>query len=283
MDPILSMSKVRVFFDGTFTEPRLNHPEGIAPDRDGNIWCGGEEGEIYRIAADASGIELYGKTGGFSLGVAIDSRGRVYVCDMKYAAVFRLQPDTRALQRFADGTATRKMSCPNYAVVDEPRGYLYVSDSQECGPGIWRCHLESGEAEMWYDGDCVFANGMALSPDGNELYVVESFAEKVSRIAIAADGSAAAKTDVFRVPGTVPDGLAFDRRGTLYVSCYAPAQIYRYHVSEGVLELLVHDTRSLTLIQPTNIAFRGEKELFCANLGGSIVTRIEIDGDDQHT
>ena len=36
----------------------------------------------------------------------------------------------------------------------------------------------------------VFANGMAMAPDGGGLYVVESFAQRVSYVPIQADGSA---------------------------------------------------------------------------------------------
>jgi gluconolactonase len=44
-----------VLCDGTVTEPRLDHPEGVAvhPD-DGSIWCGGERGQIYRIEPTAA-------------------------------------------------------------------------------------------------------------------------------------------------------------------------------------------------------------------------------------
>ena len=49
MEPILPPESAEVFFDGIFSEPRLRHPEGIAIDADGDIWCGGETGEIYPI------------------------------------------------------------------------------------------------------------------------------------------------------------------------------------------------------------------------------------------
>ena len=49
MEPILPLDSAEVFFDGIFSEPRLRHPEGIAIDADGDIWCGGETAEIYRM------------------------------------------------------------------------------------------------------------------------------------------------------------------------------------------------------------------------------------------
>ena len=95
MPPVIPFEQSTVFFDGVFSEPRLNHPEGLAIDAQGNVWCGGEEGEIYRIAADGSAIELMASTGGFTLGMAFDQYGRLYTCDLKHAAVFRfnLRPD----------------------------------------------------------------------------------------------------------------------------------------------------------------------------------------------
>jgi hypothetical protein len=48
MDPLLPMERVEVFFDVTFSEPRLRHPEGVAIDKEGNVWCGGEGGDHRR-------------------------------------------------------------------------------------------------------------------------------------------------------------------------------------------------------------------------------------------
>ena len=46
---VIPLDRTTVFFDGIFTIPQLNHPEGIAIDTQGNIWCGGERGEVFRI------------------------------------------------------------------------------------------------------------------------------------------------------------------------------------------------------------------------------------------
>ena len=44
--PVLPPERARVFFDGVFSTPRLQHPEGVAIGPDGWIWCGSENGEI---------------------------------------------------------------------------------------------------------------------------------------------------------------------------------------------------------------------------------------------
>ena len=51
---VLPESRASVFFDGLFSEPRLQHAEGVAIGPDGHVWCGSENGEVLRIAPDAS-------------------------------------------------------------------------------------------------------------------------------------------------------------------------------------------------------------------------------------
>jgi len=57
---LLDTSAAEVFYDGLFTEPMLDHPEGLAVHWDGSVWCGGEPGQFYRIEP------------AFSQGVAFD-------------------------------------------------------------------------------------------------------------------------------------------------------------------------------------------------------------------
>jgi sugar lactone lactonase YvrE len=276
MEPILPLTRATVFLDGVLGEPRLNHPEGIAIDAAGNIWCGGETGEIYRIAADGSHFAVVASTGGFTLGIAFDRQGRLYACDLAHQAVFRLEPAMGRIERFT-GAESAPMRVPNYPVVDAERNCLYVSDSHAFGvpgPGIWRFDLETGAGGLWYGETLDFANGMALSPDRGALYVVETFARRVTRIPIAADGSAgAAEVFVDRIE-RLPDGLAFDVAGNLYVSCYEPSRLYRVDPG-GRIELLIDDPEAHTLCHPTNCAFRGT-DLFTANLGRWHVTRIAV-------
>ncbi len=273
MTPLLDISAARVFFDGIFTEPRLAHPEGVAVHKDGSIWCGTETGDLIRIAADGSSHEQLGSTGGFLLGLAFDSAGRCYACDLKHAAVFRYDPATRAFDRFASAG----IRVPNYPVVDEKRGVLYVTDSRgngNIGPGLYRFDLATGEGGVWSDEPMDFANGACLDGTGDGLYVVESDVPSLVHVSIRADGSAGQNRLVSDAVQTVPDGVALASDGTLYISCYEPSRIYRLKPG-GALELLIEDPKATLIAHPTNVALKGDR-LYSANLGRWHITEIDL-------
>jgi gluconolactonase len=273
---LLSDDRVSVLVDRTLNDPQLDHPEGVAVHPDGSVWCGGERGQIFRVDPDGSSVEQVASTDGFALGIAFD-RGaeHLYVCDLKHAAVFRLEVASGRVERFADGAPGDRMRIPNSPALDAD-GRLYVSDSHRFGrpgPGVFRVDAD-GRGELWYDRDVTFANGLALAPDGSALYVAETFASNVFRIPIRDDGSAGPREEVAHVPGSLPDGLAFDVEGALYVGCYEPSQVLRIDPS-GTVDVLWHDVTAHTLAHPTNVAFRGTT-MFTANLGRWHVTRIEV-------
>ncbi|TIT03562.1 SMP-30/gluconolactonase/LRE family protein [Mesorhizobium sp.] len=270
--PLLEMAAARVFFDGIFTTPRVAHPEGVAVHRDGSIWCGTETGDLLRLAADGGSVERMGGTEGFLLGIAFDSVGNCFACDLKHSAIFRWNAGTGLMERFASAG----IRVPNYPIVDETRGWLYVSDSvgEDNRSGIFRYDLKTGDGGLWCRETMAFANGMAMAPDGNGLYVVESNAPCVSYVPIRADGAAGARQVVVEDVDNVPDGVAFAPDGSLFISCYEPSRIYRWRQDRG-LEVLIEDPTATTLAHPTNIAFKGNK-LYTANLGRWHITEIDL-------
>ncbi|HEY9487122.1 MAG TPA: SMP-30/gluconolactonase/LRE family protein, partial [Chryseosolibacter sp.] len=79
------------------------------------------------------------------------------------------------------------------------------------------------------------------------------------------------------MPESVPDGLAFDQAGNLYVSCYAPNKIFK--VSPGrTISTLIDDWEAHTISNPTNIAFGGDNfdQLFVANLGRWHISKTDV-------
>lgn len=249
--------------------PGLDHPEGVAWGPDGMVYAGGEAGQVYRINLADNACEAYANTGGFVLGLAHDAAANVYACDQGRKAVMKIAPDG-TVSTYCDGNNEQKMRIPNYPVFDVD-GNLYVSDSGDWGAKngfIWRIR-PGGQADIWDRQASGFTNGMCLGMDGRSLVVVESTPPLISRIPFNADGSAGERSVVVKLPRSVPDGVALDVAGNLYVSCYNPNIIYRFG-TDRKLATLVDDWEQLMLVAPTNIAFGGAdmKTLLIANLCG---------------
>ncbi|NND06443.1 MAG: SMP-30/gluconolactonase/LRE family protein [Saprospiraceae bacterium] len=271
MHPLLE--RATIFCEG------LDHPECIAVHPDGSIWAGGESGQIYRISSDGSSVVEMVNTGGFILGIAISPGAEwMAICDLGKKCVWRLDLESLRLSMLSQGAEGHTFQIPNYPVFDAA-GDLYVSESgafRQISGKILKIHRD-GRGQIWHNGPFNFANGMAMGPSGSELYVVCSWLPGVERVSISSDESSGGRSVYCTLPKTVPDGLAFDQMGNLYISCYAPNAIYRVSVDGTAVEL-IEDWEAHTLSNPTNIAFGGPDfdQLFSANLGRWHITKIDL-------
>ncbi|MDJ0954652.1 MAG: SMP-30/gluconolactonase/LRE family protein [Acidimicrobiia bacterium] len=263
------VESIEVLVDG------LDHPEGVAFDHGrGVLYAGGEAGQIYAVDPEDRAFREIGRTPGFVLGLAVDGLGRVVVCDSVDGAIWVLEDGQ--LRRLLDRAGGRDLMLPNYPAFG-PDGTLYFSDS-----GAWKqdngavvAVAANGVAEVIDQSLVRFTNGCAVTPDGSELWVIQSLGPDVSRIDLAGGGPA---ETVVRLPGTVPDGVAFTSDGGAIISCYRPDRIY-YLSPEGRLEVLAEDPEGTLLAAPTNICFLGgdRKRLVSANLGRWHLTLLELD------
>jgi gluconolactonase len=179
---------------------------------------------------------------------------------------------------FAEFAGTHKLKQPNYAVFDSA-GNLYVSDSGEWSKssGCIVRFDQGGRGEVFLGGPQPFPNGLALSADERYLFVAQSHTDDVLQVEIRNDGSAGHREIYARGLERVPDGLAFDIEGNLYVSCYASDNIFRVSPAR-VVTLLAYDPQGTTLARPTNIAFGGAEHdyLYVANLGRWHINRAKV-------
>jgi gluconolactonase len=146
---------------------------------------------------------------------------------------------------------------------------------------VWRLSRE-GKTSLFSAGPYHFTNGMALDAQERYLYVVESNRDRVSRIAIKPDGSAGTPEVFVEGMARIPDGLAFDANGNLYVTTYASNCIYRVSPNRQV-ELLCKDEENLLLCQPTNCAFGGPNfdQLYVSNLGRDHISVLDLKAKGQ--
>jgi gluconolactonase len=268
MEPEIATDRFEIFANG------LDHPECCAFDRDGNLWAGGEAGQLYRI--DPSGkVEEITNLGGFCCGIALSPDDReLFVC-VSGVGVMRVAKNGEH-RVFATHAGEHKIGAPNYLVFDR-RGRLYVTDS-----GNWMKQngfvlrfTPEGRGEV-LAGPVGYANGLALTADERHLYMVESDSDAILRFEIGADRLHEPEKYAEHV-GRFPDGLALDAVGNLYVCCYASDEIWRIDPN-GQKSLLAHDRWAIKLGRPTNLAFGGADfdEIYVANLGRYTITRAHI-------
>ena len=263
------MTGVEVFAEG------LDHPEGVAYDHTNRLlYAGGEAGQVYAIDTADRSVRQIARTDGFVLGITVDGLGRVVVCDGEDGALWVV--DDGAATRYLAEVGGRALMMPNYSAFG-PDGTLYFTDS-----GAWQHDIGAvlalppdGAGRVLDSTLNRFPNGCAVTPDGSELWVIQSEGEDVSRIDLESGG---APETIVRLPGTVPDGIAFTEDGGAVISCYRPDRIY-FLDPGGELSILAEDPQGTLLAAPTNICFAGEGRdmLISANLGRWHLALIESD------
>src|SRR5487761_717181 len=104
MHPEIPLDQVAVYAAG------LDHPEGLAFDREGFLWAGSEAGEIYRIAP-AGKVEVVARIDGFCCGMAFSPHNELFLCHAKLGVV-KIERDGR-YSVFADRAGSHQIACAN--------------------------------------------------------------------------------------------------------------------------------------------------------------------------
>ena len=254
----------------------LDHPECITWGSDGYAYAGGEGGQLYRINVAENKFEQFSQAPQFVGGMCQDGSGNLYFCSGN--KVYKATAEGE-VSEYSSGTTDAPLVGPNYPAFDKD-GNLYVTDSGEWEKDNGRIFKISpgGLTKIWSEAVQTFPNGICLSSDGSYLYVVASLnPPRIERIPIGPEGEAGKPEIVVDMPKTVPDGLAFDSVGNLYISCYRPDSIFRLD-PEGTLEVLAQDYEGTLMAAPTNIAFCGDNldDLLSANLGRWHISRYNL-------
>jgi sugar lactone lactonase YvrE len=215
----------------SFVGEGLVRPECVLATSAGDLFTADWRGGVAHLSADGR-QRLY--TGAGPDGRTLRPNGIALLRDGSFllahlgdddGGVFHLQRDGRLrpwLLR-VDGVDLP----PTNFVVEDAAGRFWVTVSTRRRPRASAYRRDGGDgfvvrvdargAAIAADG-LGYTNEVALHPGGQWLYVNETFARRLSRFALRADGSLGAREVVTEFgAGTFPDGLAFDEQGHAWV------------------------------------------------------------------
>ncbi|HKD97189.1 MAG TPA: SMP-30/gluconolactonase/LRE family protein [Micromonosporaceae bacterium] len=210
--------------------PTGGQPEDVVVDAEGRLVAGGQDGCVWRWPAGGQGDpELVVDTGGRPLGIEVDPRdGTLVICDA-YRGLIRVGHDGAVTDLADHAAGTRIMFCNNGAVAAD--GTVYFTDSSSRHPfSVWRRELlehrpngrllrfdpADGSVDVLADG-LYFPNGVALTPDGSALMLVETSAHRLSRVPVGG-GEPVVLADL----PAYPDNMSAVGDGTYWIALPSP-------------------------------------------------------------
>lgn len=259
-------------FDPTLGE----FPEGVAMDREGNLYVGlAPLGKILRIKRDGS-TETVATLGSQLLGLTVDAKGIIYAAvNAPFTpdnGVWRIDPKNPTQPKLLPGT--ENIFFPNSLTFDR-RGNLYVTSTTgpPLGDGtfgkgsIWRIP-PGGKAEPWLAGELLtglitnlIPQPLPLGANGivhrkRTLYVANTSKKHVVRIPIDSKGDPGepemiasfaedpGSPDLGKAAGAI-DGITVDSNGSLYLLLIAEHRVVRISPDGSLMTTVATTDNSL--------------------------------------
>ncbi|MDH3578752.1 MAG: SMP-30/gluconolactonase/LRE family protein [Gammaproteobacteria bacterium] len=201
-------------------------PEDIAPGPDGWMYTGYRDGRIVRFNAEGR-HEEFAVTGGFPLGMRVDSDNKLIVADADKGLLSISQNgDIHVLADKVDGVPMKFVEAVEIAA----DGTIWFTDASTRfthhsgmymfleGRATGRLLSFSPDTEQVkiHLDDLAWANGVTVAPGDEFVLVAETSGTRVRRLWLKGDK---AGTDDFFIDGLpgAPDNLSVDDRGTFWV------------------------------------------------------------------
>ena len=220
--------------------PGLAFPEGPRW-HDGRLWFSDIHG-LDIIATDLGGRrEVIAAVAGSPSGLGWTTDGKLLVVSMNDRRLLRQEGGGFVIH--ADLSSIARGPCNDMVVT--PSGRAYVGNF---GFDMWNGAARApasiikvepdGSVSIAADG-LEFPNGSVITPDGKSLIVAESYANRLTRFDIAADGALINRRLFADLPGVVPDGICLDAEGAVWVGHARAPQCLRV-LEGGKIDTIVH-------------------------------------------
>jgi gluconolactonase len=203
--------------------------EGASVDRDNRLWLVDLTGGRILSVDDAGQCSVTGNTGGQPNGAKFHKDGRLFIAD-KAKGILAFDPADKSLTPIVSSYRSELLRGVNDLVFDAGGG-LYFTEPYGSGtlnPTGRLFYLPADGATLRVVADnLAFPNGVALSPDGNRVYVGEYANKRITSL------PSQTSADIFDVSfvfshfqgGIGPDGFALDADGNVYAAVFQSGSV----------------------------------------------------------
>jgi gluconolactonase len=240
--------------------------------RDGGVYCRAPDGRIETVVPKRRGV------GGIAIhadgGIVISGRDISHVRDGDSRIVFRKDGVPGFNDLFTDAQGR--------VLVGSQKADPFAEGTKAIPGELYRIGPAGAVEELY--GDVGLTNGIGFSPDGTRLYHSDSARGHVIGHVLDARGGCTRRSVFTETEGGVPDGLAVDEEGCVWVALYGAGCVARY-TPEGALDRTLEVPARLV----ASVCFGGpdRRDLYVATgdnrndaaLRGSIFrTRVDVAG-----
>jgi len=206
--------------------------EGPAVDRDGNVYFTEMVSQRIMKLSTAGVLSTFRERSNGANGLLIDPQNRLVACEgaesQRTGVLEKLRPQitrtdlrTGAMEVLADNYQGKPFVGPNDVTIDG-KGRLYFTDLT--GGAVYRIDAPGQVTRILAAPDIQRPNGIQISPDDRQLYLIEANgaaggARMIRAYDLRADGTVANMRVHYNFyPGRSADGMSIDTEGNLYAS-----------------------------------------------------------------
>ena len=273
--------------DVTFIGEGLHRPECVLATEKGDLFTGDWQGGVAHIKPDGAQVLYQAKTADIPEGlrpngIALESDGAFLFANLgtDVGGAWRIDrgserggvqrpPQVRPVLAELEG----KPLPPTNFVTRDAMGRIWLTVSTRVKPrgddftptarsGF--IVLQDAKGARIVADELGYTNECCLHPSGDSLYVVESYARRLSRFVLKKNGDLGPKeivADLGPASGVegYPDGFAFDAEGGCWVACIVSNQLVRVS-REGRVEVVLED-KDAGFVAANKRAFLGNTRL----------------------
>lgn len=195
----------------------------VSENSNGVLFVSTSDGFIFE--AEENSLKKVGETGGQPLSILHDSTDAIFITDLAHQAIFSYTEE-EGLQELIKSNEGIPFLGPNSLAFHENSNSLYFTDSGPMGDtsllnpkgSVFVADVDQGKIKTILSNCLAYPSGIAITPDGKNIYVSETFKNRVLKIIIGPNGNYYSSV-LFQFSGRVgPTALCVAESGWIFVA-----------------------------------------------------------------